>query len=140
MSSRTLGDLNPIGLWRASKHMEIARLFPFTRRRSRWLPFGAGWTDVDRLRLHHALTPFRESGQLADVSRLILAAAKRWNSKSLPAVERLLVALRYLDSAKRSEAYGDPEAWLARLGSLTAASAVALAQAATEKAIESQAA
>lgn len=140
MSSMKPGELNPIGLWRASKHLEIARLFPFTRRRSRWLSFGHTWTDVDRLRIYHALTPFRESGELAEASRVILVASKRWNARSPRAIERLLVALRYLDSAKRIEAYGDPEAWLARLGSLTAASALALAQAATERAIESRAA
>jgi hypothetical protein len=127
-------DLLPIGLWRASKHQEIQRRFPFTRSRSRWLPFGPLWTEIDRLRLYHALTPFREVGELAVASEVILAAAKRCNARSPEAVVRLLLALRYLGPERRSEAYRDPEAWLDSLGSLSMASvATALAQAVHEQ-------
>jgi hypothetical protein len=63
---------------------------------------------------------------------VLLVAAKRWNARSPGAVERLLVALRYLDPAKRAEAYRDPEAWLDRLARLHPGSVAALAQLALE--------
>jgi hypothetical protein len=113
-------DLNAIGLWRLTKHRQIVELFPFMLGGGpRWLPFGRRWTDTDRLRIYHALAPFRELGEVEGVCEVILAASKRRGGRDPYAIEHLLVGLRYLDPADRHAAYRDPEEWLARVGRLT---------------------
>jgi hypothetical protein len=118
------GDLDHFGLCRISKNQHMLERFPFMRaRRSRWLPFGPRWTEKERLRIYHALAPFRELGELDGACAVILTASQRRRGRAPSALERLLVGLRYLEAAERSAVYRDPPAWLERVGRLTAAAA-----------------
>lgn len=112
-------DLTAIGLWRVSKHQQIVELFPFMLQEGPRWPFKRRWTDADRLRIYHALAPFRELGEVADVCSVILAASKHRSGRNPRVIEHLLVGVRYLDPADRRAAYRNPEEWLARVGRLT---------------------
>ena len=114
------GELDQLGLCRVSKHQHILERFPFMR--ECWLPwlrFGPRWTEKERLRIYHALAPFRELGELDGACSVILAASQRRRGRAPLVLERLLVGLRYLDTAKRSSVYRDPQAWIERVGRLT---------------------
>ena len=119
--SRAGVDRNQLGLWRISKHQELVEIFPFMReRRPSWLPLGHRWTERDRLRIYHALAPFRDLGEIEEVCTVILAASRSRRGRAPFTIDCLLVGLRYLDAAERIEAYRDPGAWLARVGRLDA--------------------
>jgi hypothetical protein len=116
------GELDQLGLCRASKHQHMLKRFPFMRARwPRWLPFAPRWTERERLRIFHALAPFRELGELDGACLVILTASQRRRGRAPLVLERLLVGLRYLDTAERSSIYSDPQAWLERVGRLTPA-------------------
>ena len=116
------GGLDELGLCRMSKHQHMLERFPFMRAGwSRWLPFGPRWTEKERLRIYHALAPFRELGELDGACSVILTASQRRRGRAPLTLERLLVGLRYLEAAERSSVYRDPPAWLERVGRLTAA-------------------
>ena len=115
-------ELDQFGLGRLSKHQHMLDRFPFTRPHwAAWLRLDRRWTEHDRLRLYHALAPYRELGEVDGARAVILAASRQRRGRSPDALERLLVGLRYLDTAKRSSVYRDPQAWLECVGRLTAA-------------------
>ena len=118
--SRPVGELDQFGLCRISKHQHMLERFPFTR--SHWtdrLTLGPRWTEKERLRLYHALAPFRDLGELEGVCAVILSASQRRRGRCPFALERLLVGLRYLEPPERAEIYRDPAAWLERLRRLS---------------------
>jgi hypothetical protein len=114
------GELDQFGLCRVSKHQHMLERFPFTRPRwSDWLTLAPRWNERERLRLYHALAPFRDLGELDGVCAVILAASRRRRGRCPFALERLLVGLRYLEPSQRAEIYRDPTAWLERLRRLS---------------------
>jgi hypothetical protein len=118
--SGPVSELDPFGLCRISKHQHMLERFPFTR--SHWtdrLTLGPRWTEKERLRLYHALAPFRDLGELDGICAVILAASQRRRGRCPFALERLLVGLRYLERPDRDEIYRDPAAWLDRLRRLS---------------------
>jgi hypothetical protein len=110
----------PIEFWRSAKQSETLARFPFLQepRWRRWLGLARPRVASDPvLRIHHALTPFRQMGEVDGASAVIAAAARRHPRIDPGAIERLLVELRYCPEPERSGAYVDPEAWLdARAG------------------------
>jgi hypothetical protein len=111
----------PIEIWRSRKQSETRALFPFLQGPSRW----RRWLGLARLpqhgdpalRVHHALAPFRQRGEVDGAAAVIVAAARRNPRLDPTAIERLLVDLRYCADPERFAAYGDPDAWLdARAG------------------------
>ncbi len=110
-----------IEIWRGVKQEETLARFPFLQepRWRRWLgltrPRGVGSDPL--LRVHHALEPFRQMGEVDGASAVIAASARRHSRLGPAAIERLLVDLRYCPEVERSRAYADPDAWLdARAG------------------------
>jgi hypothetical protein len=105
----------PIHLWRSAKQSETLARFPFLQE-SRWQRwFGRTYPRVGAdpaLRIHHALTPFRQMGEVDGASEVIAAAARRDPGIGPTAIERLLVDLRYCPEDERRRAYRDPELWL----------------------------
>jgi len=83
------------------------------------------WSERERLRLYHALAPFRDLGELDGVCAVILAASRRRRGRCPFALERLLVGLRYLEPGERAEIYRNPAAWLERLRRLPVRKALA---------------
>jgi len=110
----------PIAIWRSVKRHETLARFPFLQapRWRRWLGRdGPGAVDEAALRVHHALEPFRQRGEVDGASAVVVAAARRNPRIDPGAIERLLVDLRYCADRERSRAYDDPERWLdARTG------------------------
>jgi len=110
----------PIEFWRSAKQSETLARFPFLQepRWRRWLGLARPRVASDpALRIHHALTPFRQMDEVDGASRVIAAAARRDPRIGPAAIERMLVDLRYCPDAERRRAYEDPEAWLdARAG------------------------
>ena len=111
----------PIEIWRSRKQSETRARFPFLQEPSRWqrwLGRARGRGDGDpALRVHHALAPFRQRGEVDGAAAVVVAAARRSPRIDPTAIERLLVDLRYCSDAERSAAYEDPDAWLdARAG------------------------
>jgi hypothetical protein len=105
----------PIEFWRSAKQTETLARFPFLQE-SRWRRwFGRGRpraASEPALRIHHALTPFRQMDEVDGASRVIAAAARRDPRIDPAAIERLLVDLRYCPDAERSRAYEYPDVWL----------------------------
>ena len=110
----------PIEFWRSAKQHETLARFPFLQepRWRRWLGLARPRVASDPvLRIHHALTPFRQMNEVDGASDVIAAAARRTPRSDPGAIERLLVDLRYGPDPERSSAYSDPDAWLdARAG------------------------
>jgi hypothetical protein len=110
----------PIEMWRFAKQSETLARFPFLQepRWRRWLGRAKALTrDDPALRVHHALAPFRQLGEVDGASAVIAAAARRLARIDPAVFERLLVDLRYCSDEERKHAYDDPEAWLdARAG------------------------
>ena len=110
----------PIEIWRGVKQNETLARFPFLQepRWRRWLGLARPRAGSDPvLRVHHALAPFRQMGEVDGASAVIAASARRDPRIGPAAIERLLVDLRYCPEVERSRAYADPEAWLeARAG------------------------
>ena len=105
----------PIHLWRSAKQNETLARFPFLQesRWRRWLGASRPRAGSDpALRIHTALTPFRQMGEAEGACEVIAAAARRDPRIGPPGIERLLVDLRYCSDEERSRAYEDPEAWL----------------------------
>jgi hypothetical protein len=106
----------PIDLWRSRKQNETLSRFPFLQE-SRWRRwFGRSYPRAGSdpaLRIHHALTPFRQMGEAEGACDVIAAAARRDPRIGPAAIELLLVDLRYCPDPERSRAYEDPESWLA---------------------------
>jgi len=106
----------PIEIWRSRKQSETRARFPFLQEPSRW----RRWLGLTRLshhgdpalRVHHALAPFRQQGEVDGAAAVIVAAARRNPRIDPTAIERLLVDLRYCGDPERFAAYADPEAWL----------------------------
>lgn len=113
-------DPKPIELWRSSKQHETLSRLPFLEapRWRRWLGLArSGRRDDPALRIHYALVPFRQLGELDGATAVVMAAARRDPRIDAVAIERLLVDLRYCADAERVRAYESPEAWLdARAG------------------------
>jgi hypothetical protein len=111
----------PIEIWRSRKQSETRARFPFLQEPSRWRRwFGLARLGNDgdpALRVHHALAPFRQKGEVDGAAAVLVAAARRNPSIDPTAIERLLVDLRYCSEPERAAAYQEPEAWLdARAG------------------------
>ena len=111
----------PIEIWRSRKQTETRARFPFLQEASRWrrwLGLAPAVSQGDpALRVHHALAPFRQSGEVDGAAAVVVAAARRNPRLDPTAIERLLVDLRYCADAERQAAYADPDAWLeARAG------------------------
>jgi hypothetical protein len=107
----------PIEIWRSRKQSETRARFPFLQEPSRWRRWlglaRVSHRDDPALRVHHALAPFRQQGEVDGAAAVIAAAARRNPRIDPPAIERLLVDLRYCAEPERAAAYGDPDAWLA---------------------------
>ena len=107
----------PIEIWRSRKQSETRARFPFLQGPSRWRL----WLGLARLphhgdpalRVHHALAPFRQRGEVDGAAAVIVAAARRDRRIDPTAIERLLVDLRYCAEPERAAAYVDPDTWLA---------------------------
>src|SRR5262245_31385850 len=107
----------PIEIWRTRKQSETRARFPFLQAPSRW----RRWLGLARLphhgdpalRVHHALAPFRQLGEVEGAAAVIVAAARRNPRIDPTAIERLLVDLRYCADPERFTAYDDPDTWLA---------------------------
>ena len=105
----------PIAMWRAAKQMETLERFPFLHppRWRRLLGIALPKVASDPvLRIHTALTPFRQIGEEDGASAVIAAAAERDPRIGPAAIERLLVDLRYRSDPERLGAYEDPQGWL----------------------------
>jgi hypothetical protein len=105
----------PIEFWRSAKQNETLARFPFLQepRWRRWLGRARPRVASDPvLRIHHALTPFRQMGEVDGASDVIAAFARRTPRVDPATIERLLVDLRYCPASERSGAYADPDAWL----------------------------
>jgi hypothetical protein len=105
----------PIEIWRSAKQTETLERFPFLQepRWRRWLAIARPRVGSDpALRIHHALTPFRQMDEVEGATAVIQAAARRDPRIDPQTIERMLVDLRYCADLERSRAYSDPDAWL----------------------------
>jgi len=110
----------PIEIWRSAKQSETLSRLPFLQepRWRRWLGLARGGRrDDPALRIHHALAPFRQRGEIEGATAVVMAAARREPRVDAAGIESLLVDLRYCADEERNRAYEAPDAWLdARAG------------------------
>jgi hypothetical protein len=95
----------PIEIWRSAKQSETLSRLPFLQepRWRRWLGLARGGRrDDPALRIHHALAPFRQRGEIEGATAVVMAVARREPRVDAVGIESLLVDLRYCADEERT--------------------------------------